>query len=455
MILNHKFNCNKRYLNLFLLLFLFFNFSVFANVDKVPTAGSNNNVIDFTINYNDPEDYEVMEKNRAIWAETNKKRENAKTIEDTKKLISEAINDENMSPSLKKAILSTLKHDKKEKTKVIVDKIKDEMSVTQMIKQIEIMCKSIGGRLKSPALYLLGILTMLEILFSILANPTEFPVGTVGRCLVTYALLYFLILHFPSICSTLRSMMFSLGGSSLAGNPGELWKKLSSPILDGFNEFDWSWVDIGDSIFNLLLFLLALFPLYFAVYIVVEIFIVNAEFYFITGFAVILIPFYAWNKTRELNRVVSILANQSARLFASSVVLNVFNKTIPDFKGLNIIDVGDFITIASYGIMLFIIRMLIVKTAGMANALITGSSTGQGASEIVGTAGKLTAAAVSVVIAVAGRGIAGAATGFPPASVLGLRMSGKGDKDAGKSVHSAASTLNSSHSESSNTNQKG
>lgn len=387
MIIYKKIIKSLIYCSLFITIFSFNTNLIYAEDISNLHGNFNNDQIN---NSQEDEYIKITNKTKEIMKDFS----NVENLNGLKKIKNKYINDENMTYD-HTVIFKKLYNDKlKELKQNIVKDLKNGLAISNFVSGFEKLCKSVGPSLKPISLKLLGILTFLEIIFFMMSNPIELPFSRLGTVILRYGCLYWLINKLPTLANELYSLMknlaISVTGGTTPSNALEIFYSLSDPIIGIYTTNEsFGLFGVGDAILWLAYCLIGLFPLIFVSLIYLECQIIELEFYFITGFCVILLAFYAWEKTKELNKVVSIFATQGAIIFAMYFSLSYFNSKIPSFEGYNFYELKEFFLMLLYTLWLFLLRLTIAKTRSIANALLNGGGTGVTASSVVGTASKI------------------------------------------------------------------
>lgn len=276
-----------------------------------------------------------------------------------------------------------------------------EYNLTKLFGTLMTAIRYIGFKLRGVAGYLLGWLIVLEGIMILVSNPIQFPLQALMALLLKYALLRFLIHFWFHIMSVAKSdiitvAMTAAGKSSARLSPQYIFDFFSDPIVYSFKVIHW-W-DVGWAFLLAIGFVLCLL-------LTIEFFMAELEFYLLSGFAIILIPFLGWSQTQGIgSKIGAVLSSQLARLMLMYFFLGATMKVIPanpfpfySYKG------DGMVMCMKYCVILYALYLFVGKSQSLAGSLMSGGAGSMGASDVTravtGTVAKgigLAAAAVGI-----------------------------------------------------------
>ena len=293
--------------------------------------------------------------------------------------------------------------------------------------------KGIPNNLKNTALGLACSFTIIDLLWTYYKEVLEIDwIKYLVRRALTVGLMVWIITSYPTLVNTVKDGFLKIsdiaitsgGNSEFMENPSLLFERainLCSVITDstGF----WA---VSDRIIN---FFIKGFIYVFTLIICFQIIITVLEFYFLSGLALIFIPFGLLGAGASyFSNALKTIVACSIKLMVINLILKVSNSTL---LGLTLTPAGNtgFETLVVIIATIALIAYLVLKIPAMASSLLTGSPAlnGNDIAKMVASAAKT---AVMVAAAAASGGAAGA--------ISTIKDGGGGFKALGNALSGAA-----------------
>ncbi|MBS9776118.1 MAG: type IV secretion system protein [Fusobacterium sp.] len=324
-----------------------------------------------------------------------KESSSAKNDKYSKGVVSQADKELNKRPQtikeLNKALaeirIAKANGDKQEKINELEDKINNSLSKIRDIvlqeytfhgiyQKFKSYLTPIAHNLKEVALYILKILTVLEIVMLLVERPTEFPLSKVGATLIRWAILTFCITKWEYFYSVLKFdaiaiAMKAAGKTVTQIDPDGVFLAYGNPIINSYTDL----FKIGEILFSsALLWAFLLLPALFLVgFITIDLIMAELEYMLILGFSVILLPFMIWNKTAGIGSgIFRIFATLLTKLIVMYFFVSIGFELLPRLNEISLYKLESIEFLFKYTIILFIIRTFVGRSQSIASMLVGG-----------------------------------------------------------------------------------
>lgn len=292
-----------------------------------------------------------------------------------------------------------LKKEIKDNSREAYEFFKVKFDLGNLVKELQITFEYIPYKLTKLAIYLLGICTSLEIVDYLLSNPGQFPFGSITKILIKYACLRYLIGHWYDLMFYIDTWMKTIATTALAGqvdripfSPDTTWEYFTQPLRDSISDLSWY-----EPILKLF-YLIGSLPAYIlAGLLTLDLFMAKLEAILIIGFAIIIVPLAAWQKT-GVGTVVSVIKTQFSKLMIMYFFLGLWRTINPSIAPFSFSMMEDYglILLGKYTLILFATRMLIGKSIAIAGAILGGGSGMFSSNDITRPLSSLTAKAIGL-----------------------------------------------------------
>ncbi len=298
-------------------------------------------------------------------------------------------------------IANLRRKDLKEIARKLAPIYKDSYSLNNLYLKFRDILTYSGRNLRDVCIYLLGILSVLEVLMMLVEKPAEMPIGKIGWVLTKYGILRFFIsfwlyftLMFMGAAARLASIAAKVSGTILM-NPSNVWYFYSEPVINSYEGLSF----FGDLIVGYIVWAIVLFPaLCLSGLIAIDYFMSDLEYRLLTGFSIVLLPFIAFKHTISIgSKVFAVLSSQIVKImflyFFTAIGTSVITRMVVSFhelgsEGMRIL--------FEYTAVLYVIKILVGKTPAFASALMTGAGGVMSGRDISGAVGSAVAKVIGV-----------------------------------------------------------
>ena len=260
---------------------------------------------------------------------------------------------------------------------------------------------NIASLLLGVANYLLSILTVLEIILLIVEAPTKFPIDDIFARVVRWGFLKFILVNWPRFIKLFKEAAMTIARYAAASDhidvtPEGFWLFFATPLVNTIEDIH---------IYNVVWAIVTALGLIVAVLIVVELFMAELEFYVLTGFSIILIPFMAWKKTEGVGtKVIAVAASQITRLMFMYFFVQVGRRLIPNTGPFSFYTLDAMWLLIKYEAILYTLKIFVSRAPAFASAMMSGGAATSGR-DITGPAGNFVSRTVGTAVGMVGSAI--------------------------------------------------